>query len=109
MVLKDAYKYVQENIDESFPIQNITKNHSCKTMMKEVKGCIKRFGGQRECKVFYEYRNGITIFCEFSVLFEKFDDMDSEQEILDKKEYGFNYIETTLENALEIFKLQNEK
>lgn len=109
MALKDAYKYVQENIDESFPVQNIMKNHRCKTMMKEIEGCINRFGSQRECKVFYEYRNGITIFCEFSVQFEKLDDLESEQEILDKEEYGFNYIETTLEKALEIFKLQNEK
>ena len=36
-------------------------------------------------------------------------DLESEQEIIDKEKYGFNYIETTLDKALEVFKLQNKK
>ena len=36
-------------------------------------------------------------------------DLESEQEIIDKEKYGFNYIETTLDKALEVFKLQDKK
>ena len=54
MALIDAYKYVQENIDENFPVQNITKNHRCKTIMKEISKSIAYFGNERECKIFYE-------------------------------------------------------
>lgn len=109
MALIDAYKYVQENIDENFPVQNITKNHRSKTIMKEVSKSITHFGNERECKIFYEYHDGVTVFCDYSVQFEKLQDLESEQEIIDKEKYGFNYIETTLDKALEVFKLQNKK
>ena len=92
MALIDAYKYVQENIDENFPVQSIAY-----------------FENERECKIFYEYHNGITVFCDYSVQFEKLQDLKSEQEIIDKEKYGFNYIETTLDKALEVFKLQDKK
>ena len=94
MALIDAYKYVQENIDENFPVQNITKNHRCKTIMKEISKSIAYFGNE---------------FCDYSVQFEKLQDLESEQEIIDKEKYGFNYIETTLDKALEVFKLQDKK
>ena len=45
----------------------------------------------------------------YSVQFEKLQDLESEQEIIDKEKYGFNYIETTLDKALEVFKLQDKK
>ena len=88
---------------------NITKNHRCKTIMKEVSKSITHFGNERECKIFYEYHDGVTVFCDYSVQFEKLQDLESEQEIIDKEKYGFNYIETTLDEALEVFKLQNKK
>ena len=91
MALIDAYKYVQENIDENFPVQNITKNHRCKTIMKEISKSITHFGNERECKIFYEYHDGVTVFCDYSVQFEKLQNLESEQEIIDKEKYGFNY------------------
>ena len=95
MALIDAYKYVQENIDENFPVQNITKNHRCKTIMKEISKSIAYFGNERECKIFYEYHNGITVFCDYSVQFEKLQDLKSEQEIIDKEIYKADYKEIT--------------
>lgn len=99
MTIKEAHMYIKKYIDESFIVQNINKRYECDDIIEDIEYFISVYNKKRECRVFYDIDKGIISFTSVEILDEYSTDYDTN---------NYDYIETTLEKALKIFKLQNK-
>lgn len=101
MTIRDAQKYVKRYIDKTFVVQNINNSTDCSEIIKELEEIIPIYNKDRECRIFYEVdEEGVMSFTSVEILDKYSTEYDTE---------NYNYVHTTLNKALKVFKLQNKK
>lgn len=100
MTIRDAERYVKQNIDNSFIVQNINKSIDSIQIIEDIEELITIYNKDRECRLFYDIYEGAIIFIAIELLDEYSTDYDTDD---------YNYVHTNLGNALQVFKLQNKK